>query len=350
MLAELEGAKEPLERAVSAREVPSAVAITGTADTRWLITASGVRRYDQDTPVDRDTRYDLASLTKVVATLPAVLKLIDEQEVHLSDPVKRFFSNAGWFKTPSLGEVTLIQLLTHTSGLPAWTPLFAQTNDPQVALANVLQTGLETPPGPYLYSDHNFILLGAIIERVSKMRLDAFAHQYVFASLGITHTSFGPVTGEVAATEDCGWRGVVLEGTVHDENAYVLGGVAGHVGLFGTADDLATYAQAWLKLDERLASEEILLKAREPYVQVSNTLKRGLAWQLGQGETQASALSFSHTGFTGTSLFIDPEGGWFAVLLTNRVHPSRDCGRGIGKLRIDFHNAVARAFQAETSG
>ena len=350
MLAEFESAKESLERAVSAREVPSAVAIAGTADTRHLITASGVRRYDCASPVNRDTLYDLASLTKIVATLPAILKLIDEQEAHLSDPVKRFFSNAGWFKTPSLGEVTLAELLTHTSGLPAWTPLFAQTNDPQVALANVLQTGLESPPGRYLYSDLNFILLGAIVERVSKMRLDAFVSQQVFRPLEMTRTSYGPVAGEVAATEDCGWRGVVLEGVVHDENAYALGGVAGHAGLFGTADDLATYAQAWLRLDERLASEALLLKAREPYVQVGNTLKRGLAWQLGRGETQASALSFSHTGFTGTSLFIDPEQGWFAVLLTNRVHPSRRCGQGIGRLRTDFHNRLARAFQRQELG
>ena len=241
--------------------------------------------------------------------------------------------------------MTLRELLTHTSGLPAWTPLFAWVSERRTALANVLQTPLNEKR--YTYSDLGFILLGAVVERISGQRLDEFAKERIFEPLELPHLSFGPLRNvPVAATEDCGWRGELLEGTVHDENAWVMEGVAGHAGLFGTAQDLARYAQAWLRFDERLGDEALLREAIAVQVE-EGEMRRGLGWQLGGvGSSVGSAASsaYGHTGFTGTSLWLDFAQGWFAVLLTNRVHPHRKNGGNIHTLRRAFHEAVARAF------
>ena len=190
--------------------------------------------------------------------------------------------------------------------------------------------------------------MGAIVERVSKQRLDEFAAAHIFEPLELPHLSFGPLHNvPVAATEDCGWRGELLEGVVHDENAFVMDGVAGHAGLFGTAQDLATYAQAWLKLDKRLGSETLLLEAISAQVEADGA-RRGLGWQLsGEGSSVGSVASpsaYGHTGFTGTSLWLDPAAGMVAVLLTNRVHPHRRRGQNIHALRGAFHEAVTKVF------
>ncbi len=343
------GPRALLEAAVTGGVIPGAVAVAGTAERVDEIGAFGVQRYGggEVTPA---TRYDLASLTKVVSTLPSLLRLVSEGTLSLDDRVGKFFSNAGWFQTPSLADVTVEQLLTHTSGLPAWKPLFATVSERRTAVANVLQTGLEHPPNTFVYSDLGFILLGAIIERVSGLRQDAFAEKYIFKPLGMNDTCYGPSRPDnVAATEDCGWRGRVLEGVVHDENAFVMDGVAGHAGLFGTAHDLARYAQAWLSRDARLGAEPVLRAAVEEHV--NGQVRRGLGWQLA-GENSsagdlASRTAFGHTGFTGTSLWLDPQQGWFAVLLSNRVHPTRFGGEGVHALRRAFHDEVARAFGSE---
>ncbi len=344
-------ARALLTDAVAKGEIPCAVAVAGTLNHYDIVAATGVRRYSDSSSeesggeaVTLDTRFDLASLTKVVATLPSILHLVDAGEVRLEHPVSRFFSNAGWAQSPSLADVTLRQLLTHTSGLPAWTPLFAQVSERRTALANVLQTSLGEPT--YVYSDLGFILLGAVVERVSKQRLDEFAGAHIFEPLELSHLSFGPLHNvPVAATEDCGWRGTMLGGVVHDENAFVMDGVAGHAGLFGTAQDIAYYAQAWLKLDKRLGSETLLREAVLVHVEADG-VRRGLGWQLGGVGSSvgslASSSAYGHTGFTGTSLWIDPVQGWFAVLLTNRVHPHRKRGQNIHALRRAFYEAVAQ--------
>jgi CubicO group peptidase (beta-lactamase class C family) len=344
----------PVARAVAQRVVPGAAAAVGVGPLEGHFVA-GVTR-DGGPPVTSDTRFDLASLTKVVATLPSVLALVERGEVSLSDPLKRFFSNAGWMQAPSLGDATLVQLLTHTSGLPAWKPLFAQVEGRLTALANVLQTPLAHPVGEVVYSDLGFILLGAVVERVSGTRLDAFADEHVFRPLGMRRTAFRVPTGEqdaagaVAATEDCGWRGRLLQGEVHDENAFAMGGVAGHAGLFSTALDLARYARAWQDEAAPFASPELLRAARREWVCGPNALgRRGLGWQLyregSSAGSRAGSAAYGHTGFTGTSLWVEPESGWFAVLLTNRVHPSRTYGAGVHDLRVAFHDAVAGALR-----
>lgn len=342
-----------LEAAVARGEVPSAVALVGDSATVSQVAVCGVTR-SQGPPVDAATRYDLASLSKVVGTLPSLLALLQAGAISLDDPVRKFFSQAGWFQTPSLGDATLRQLLTHTSGLPAWRPLFAEVSSRLTALGSVLQTPLSHTPinhtpvshpsGRVVYSDLGFMLLGAVVERVSGARLDAFACEHVFGPLGMAATAYGVADGAaVAATEDCGWRGRLLEGEVHDENAFVFDGVAGHAGLFGTAADLARYAQAWLRLEAPFASAELLRDATHEHA-VGDGVRRGLGWQLaGVGSSAGrftSPTAYGHTGFTGTSLWLDPDKDRFAVLLTNRVHPSRACGGTIHALRVAFHDAL----------
>lgn len=340
----LKRAREGLEGAVARREVPGAVAWLGSSADVFPVGAWGVT-HGGGLEVEPDTRYDLASLSKVVGTLPAVLALVADKALALDDPVGKFFSQAGWFQTPSLGDVTVRQLLTHTSGLPAWRPLFASVSTRLTALGNVLQTGLERPAGSVVYSDLGFMLLGAIVERVSGQRLDAFTAQHVFEPLGMRATGYGvPPGASVAATEDCGWRGRLLLGEVHDENAFVFEGVAGHAGLFGTAADLARYAQAWLRGDAPFAPAALLEEARREHAAGPEGVRRGLGWQLaGAGSSAghyASSAAYGHTGFTGTSLWLDPERDRFGVLLTNRVHPSRTCGGTIHALRVAFHDAI----------
>jgi CubicO group peptidase (beta-lactamase class C family) len=306
----------------------------------------GVRR-DGGPAVTGDTRYDLASLTKVVATLPSVLRLVSSGELSFDDRVGAFFSNAGWFRTPSLADATVRQLLSHTSGLPAWRTLFAEITGRRTALAAVLQTPLDQP-GKVVYSDLGFMLLGALVERISGVRFDRFVRHEVFAPLGMADTRFGPLSGvPVAATEECGWRGRLLEGEVHDENATVWDGIAGHAGLFGTATDLGRYCRAWLELDPRLGSEELLVEATAEQARGEDGARRGLGWLLAFDGSFAGrkATGYGHTGFTGTSLWLEPEAESYAVLLTNRVHPHRARRQGIAELRIAFHEALRGAAQ-----
>ena len=342
-----ERARAVVEAAVAAGEVPGAVACAGGRAGIDLLTACGVRRLEspEAVPVTSETLFDLASLTKVVATLPALVRLVEYQEIAWDDPVRHFFSHAGWFRTPSLAEATIRQLLTHTAGLPAWKPLFAVSDSRSVLAASVLQSELAHTPGEVVYSDLGFMLLGLVIERVGGLRQDTFVERYIFNPLGMNRTRYGPVLGEVAATEDCGWRNAVLCGVVHDENAYAMSGVAGHAGLFASAEDLARYAQAWLNFDPCLGPEALLREVICEQARDAAGGRRALGWQLSAPGSSvgryASAAAFGHTGFTGTSLWLDPEQGWFGVLLTNRVHPSRFGGQRIQALRVAFHEALA---------
>ena len=338
-----------LDRAVADGVTPGAVLAFVDDGGSIAATATGVRRLGGPA-TDVGTRYDLASLTKVVATLPSVLKLVAAGAVGLDDPVGRFFSGAGLFQAPSLADVPVRALLAHASGLPAWRPLYAQPADRRAALAAVINTALEHPAGTVVYSDLGFMLLGSIVERVAHERLDAFATREVFAPLGMHATRFGPVEGvPVAATEDCGWRDRVLEGEVHDENATVWDGVAGHAGLFGTADDLARYAHAWATRDERLAPAALLDACTAEAAVAADGARRGLGWVLAHEGSFGGpgAGGYGHTGFTGTSLWIEPDGGHATVLLTNRVHPRRGSPAGVHALRQDVHALLRAAVGGE---
>lgn len=337
-----------LDAALAAGVTPGAALGVVTRNGHRETLSRGHTRYHNGEPVTATTRYDLASLTKVMATLPLILQAVGAGELRFDDLIGRFFSNAGWFQTPSLADASVRTLLTHSSGLPAWRPLYAQLSDRRAALAAVLTTPLEEP-GRVVYSDLGFMLLGALVERLHHQRLDTVAQRDLFEPLGLTQTRFGPLTGgdNVAASEDCGWRDRLLVGEVHDENATVWEGVAGHAGLFAPLQDVLGYAHAWLTDDPRIAPAALLREATRPQVRAPDGGARSLGWVTASdvGFVGASDHGYGHTGFTGTSLWIDPEAGYAWVLLTNRVHPRRGDTAGIAQLRKGLHRILATAME-----
>lgn len=333
-------AVDVVRRAIEDDQFPGAVVAIGGAE-GVSVEAVGALR-DGGPPTTPDTVYDLASLSKPLGTLTGVLRLLWDGRLGLDQQVGDHLANAGWFQARSLAAVTIRQLLTHTSGLPAWKPLYAFSSDRSTCIAQVLQTE-PGPSGPVVYSDLGFIVLGALIERITRARQDVLVHE-VFARLGCG-LQYGAGAGPVAPTEDCGWRNRVLVGEVHDENAGRMDGVAGHAGLFGTAEQVATLASAWLREDPALGDPALLREARRCQVD-DGTLRRGLGWLMrskdsfaGEG---ASDVGFGHTGYTGTSLWIEPDEGWYAVLLTNRVYPTRKRGAKMHAVRRAFYEAVRR--------
>lgn len=334
---------------------PGAVAIVG--DGRGVLASKSVGLLDATIPgtPTRATIYDLASLTKIVATTTLMLQLVDQNRITLDAPVTQYLPE---WKGPGAGQVTIRHLLTHSSGLAAWRAFYKEALDRNDARAQLMLVGPDVPPGTrYLYSDMNFMLLGAVIEKLTSLPLDSAFLQLVARPLQLRDTRFRPDSSErsrTAPTEFDPWRQRQLRGEVHDENASRFDGVSGHAGLFSTADDLARVARMWLNggtLDGvRFASAPSV--ALFTAVQDSLLSKRALGWETPTGSNSAgrrlSARAFGHTGFTGTSLWIDPSRDLFVVLLTNRVNPTRE-NRKIGGVRTALADAVAGAWDAGTA-
>ncbi len=293
--------------------------------------------------------YDLASLTKVVATTTAMMILFDEGRIALDEPVARHVPefSGGW-----KDSVTLRHLLTHRSGLPAGRDLWRVARTPDEARQMVIGTPLECRPGScYEYSDLGADMLGFVIEAVSGRRLDAYLNERVFTPLGMNDTFFRPADSlrtRIAPTEVTPPRGYPVRGEVHDENAWALGGVAGHAGLFSTAADLSIFAQMMLNggvyNGVRVVSDST---ARLFTTRAAGT--RALGWDTcdndgGCGEYM-SDHAYGHTGFTGTSLWIDPDREMFVILLTNRVHAARARrpAKVISDVRADLADAATLA-------
>jgi beta-glucosidase-like glycosyl hydrolase/CubicO group peptidase (beta-lactamase class C family) len=305
--------------------------------------------------IDGSTLFDLASLTKVFATTPAVMKLYDQQKLSLDDRVGKFFPQ---FASASKRSITVRQLLLHTSGLPPFRKLYEVCKSPQEALDSVLATPLVVAPGDStIYSDLGMIILGKIVEKIAGVPLSAFVTREFYQPLHMNSTVFTPskaVWAHTAPTEiDTVWRKSLVRGTVHDENAALLGGVAGHAGLFSTASDLAVFMQMILNKGVyggvRYLSDSIVAK----FTHGENAGGgRALGWDL-KSETRSSAgdlfsmSSFGHTGFTGTSVWADPERNLFVIFLTNRVYPTRANAK-IFKVRPALHDAVVQAIQSKT--
>ncbi|MCC3356781.1 serine hydrolase domain-containing protein [Bacillus sp. REN16] len=294
-----------------------------------------------------DSMWDLASVTKPLVSL-ALMKLFEQGELSLDDPISYFLPS---YQGTDKAKITLFELLTHTSGIPGQQPLYKHAKTAKDMKVAVRQLPLRHKPGTYVeYTSQGFMIIGDIIEQVVDMRLDKGMHELVFGPLGIMNILFNPpptLHNRIAATENCPWRNKVVKGQVHDENCVVLEGVAGHAGLFGTAIDLSTICQMMLR---KGATDHVdFLKG--PTVQLmtrnytsSLNLSRALGWQAkDQLSSPAGDLfspySYGHTGFTGTSIWMDPEQDLFAVLLTNRVHPSRESD-SIQRIRRIFHNLV----------
>lgn len=341
-----------LARGLAERAYPGAVAVIGSARGIYATAAVGHLDWAPTPAPNQNTLYDLASLTKVIGTTTALMQLWQAHRVDLDAPVQRYIPE---FTGPHKALVTVRHLLTHSSGLPAWRPLYKEATSPADAIALVFATPLDTLPGVRMvYSDLGAIILGKIVERVSGEPLDRYLARHVFGPLHMTSTMFRPphtLIARIAPTERDPWRGRLVRGEVHDENAYFLGGVSGHAGLFSTAHDLARFARMMLD-GGTLDGVRIVSRAAIDtftHVQDSTLSNRALGWEVPDGTNSAghrlSSRAFGHTGFTGTSIWIDPGHDLFIVLLTNRVDPTRANTRE-GAVRVALADAAVEALGA----
>jgi serine-type D-Ala-D-Ala carboxypeptidase len=332
-----------LDSAIAAGAAPGAVLGVSVAGQRYVY-ASGRLTRDEPAPAEPTTVYDLASLTKVVGLATAVMLAVDDGKLELDAPVQRYVPA---FEGEGKEGVTIRLLLAHGSGLPPWRPLFREAETREQAFALADTTALSSPPGTTdVYSDLGMIVLTQAVEAVYHERLDSLLARRIFQPLGMTSVGFLPTAerGRIAPTELDPWRGRVLRGEVHDENAARLDGVSGHAGLFGSAPDLLTFAEwmigGWyggtaVRGDEVAAGFTAVPSFRrsvfQEFTRRQNLIpgsSRALGWDTPSPGSSAGDLlspeSIGHTGFTGTSLWIDPQHRLAIVLLSNRVNPTRD--------------------------
>jgi len=371
-----EAVERELDDAVARQVFPGAVLMVRDGD-RVYQRAVGTRSLDASaTPMRAETIFDLASLTKPLATTIAVMLMVQEGKIRLDDRVSRFFHNFG---VHGKTHITFRHLLNHSSGLPAWQPYYKEIIQTErkggrinfiaspAAKSYVYQAihraHLDAPPGTRaIYSDLGFMLLGEAIEEISGMSLDRFCQQRIYRPLGLRATGFvdlwrlrarklEPIPEMIAPTERCPWRKKVLCGEVHDDNAYAMGGVAGHAGLFGSVADI----------------DVLLCRLRECYTGASNWIQPSIVrefwtrdasvadstWALGWDtpsprDSTAGTLfnrhAVGHLGFTGTSMWLDLDRPLHIILLSNRVHPDRDHD-AIREFRPLIHDTVMRALQ-----
>src|SRR5882762_4551924 len=352
--AQLQPAYGVIEKAVADKAFPGATLAVGYRG-KVVIHAFGKLNYDAKTAVTTpNTMYDIASLTKVVATTTLVAKLAEGDfavPLDLDAKIERYLPE--WASGPNTEwrhRVTVRHLLTHTSGLPPFKEYWRTSKNKQDTLTKIFAEPLDYEPGTKeVYSDLGIILMAEIIERLTGRTLDDLARSYIFLPLGMQDTMYRPPTKlrpQIAPTEiDNNLRHRLVQGEVHDENAFAIGGVSGHAGLFSTAPDLAAFCQMLLN-GGMYAHQRILRRATITQFTMPQQLSGGtrtLGWGVptegGSSGHYFSAHSFGHTGFTGTSIWIDPDRQLFVVLLTNRVHPTRE-NQKMPQLRITFHDAV----------
>ena len=315
---------------------PGAYAAVGTHAGVVASVSVGTVDWNPSTAVDDSVMWDLASLTKVIGMTTAIEQLVAAGKIDLDAKVQRYlprWKDPKRWRGPKKSRVTVRDLITHRSGLPAWRPLHKEGVGPDSAMRLVYLTPLDTVRGARMvYSDLGAILLGQVVEKVSKEKLDVYLRRHVFTPLRMTDTRFRPDTNNrsrIAPTEYDSWRQQLIWGVVHDENAFALGGVAGHAGLFSSGRDLSRFARMYLNFGT-LDGEKIL-NASTIYdfqrTQDSSFSNRAIGWEKPTGNNSAgrrmSPAAFGHTGFTGTSIWMDPANDVFVILLTNRVNPSR---------------------------
>ena len=337
-------------KAIKAGGFPGAAVVVGRRGaTVWEKGFGHLSWSRKESVVPSRTIYDLASLTKVVATTTAVMILYDEGRIKLDDPLSKFLPA---FSGGAKDDVTIQLLLEHRSGLPAGRDLWRVAFSPAEARRKAIETPLDCLPGRcYVYSDLGADMLAFAVEAIVGKGIDEFLEERVYRPIGMTETSFRPhwtLRDRIAPTELTPPRGYPLRGEVHDENAFALGGVAGHAGLFSTATDIALFAQMMLNGGHingvRVVSDSTvaLFTARTP---ARGT--RALGWDTcghdGSCGKHLSERAFGHTGYTGTSLWIDPDRDLFVILLTNRVHAprARRPAKVIADIRADVADATA---------
>ncbi|MBN2243802.1 MAG: beta-lactamase family protein [Acidobacteria bacterium] len=358
-----------VEAAISEGEVPGAVVLASRQGRIVYFKAFGNRALKPaEERMTRDTIFDVSSLTKVLATAPSIMLLVEKGVVRLGDPVHRYLPR---FKENGKSDIAVRHLLTHYSGLPADLDLSKNWFGYEEMLEQLWSLRPDSKPDKaFVYSDVNFIALGEIIHAASGQTIDNFARENIFVPLGMTDTCYRPdsaLIGRIAPTESRGTTLLylharssktdldkILRGEVHDPTAYRMGGVAGHAGLFSSAKDVALYAQMLLDRGKysggRLLSPLTVRAMTRPQSPAGEAQTRGYGWDIRTDYSSPRGDIFDggygHTGFTGTSLWIHPPTGTFVVLLTNRVHP--DGGKNMNHLRSVVANIVASAISDPT--
>lgn len=366
-----------MDAAVGRRVFPGAVLLVRDAGRGLYVRAFGHRSVEPDlTPMREDTVFDIASLTKAIATSVAVLSLVRDGRIALDNRVTRFFHNFG-----GLGKthITFRHLLSHCSGLPAWRPFYSDivnferrsgrinflgsAEAREYVIQQISRERVDVAPGSRTeYSDLGFMMLGAAVEVINSVTLDRFCQTKIFKPLGLKSTGFvnlsllrahrlEPVTTMIAPTEDCPWRRRIVCGEVHDDNAYAMGGVAGHAGVFSTAADLDRLVSHLKDCFYDRARPTLLPPA---LVRQMWTLEGSVAdstWCLGwdtpsaehsSAGTKFSRRSVGHLGFTGCSIWVDLDSDRHVILLSNRVHPSRN-NELIKEFRPYIHDLIVDA-------
>lgn len=355
--AQLQPAFDVIEKAIADKAFPGATLAVGYRD-KVSYHAFGHLSYDKDSPATKlDTMYDIASLTKVVVTTTLVEKLIEgdfPSPLDLDAPIERYLPE--WTTGPQPDwrhKVTVRNLMTHTSGLPAFQEYWRTSKGKADTLRMIFAEPLEYEPGTkVVYSDLGIILMAEIIYRLTGKPLDQLANEYVFQPLGMKDSMYNPpkkLWPTIAPTEfDERWRHRLIQGEVHDENAYAIGGVSGHAGVFSTSPDLAGFCQMLLNggvyAHRRILKRATITEFTAPQPLAKNT--RTLGWVVptegGSSGRYFSAHSYGHTGFTGTTIWIDPDRQLFVVLLTNRVNPTRE-NHKIAEVRPAVHDAIMKS-------
>jgi len=342
-----------IQQAIHDGNIPGAVLLVGHDGHVIYRKAYGARALEpRHEAMTVDTIFDLASLTKVIATTTAMMQLVERGKVRLNDPVAKYLPE---FAQNGKEDITVRQLLTHYSGLEPDLDLKTPWRGKETAFRMAFAETPEEPPGSeFTYSDINFITLGALVERVSGETLDQYTVRHIFAPLKMVHTRFVPPLASKAKIAPTQYEenNVMLRGVVHDPTARRMGGVAGHAGLFSTADDLAKFAQTLLNGGDGILSAFSVEKMTRPEQPPAAEVLRGFGWDIDSpfSSNRGDLLpvgSFGHTGFTGTSVWIDPTTKTYIILLTNAVHP-RGKGNAVG-LRSKVATAVAAALPLTVS-
>ena len=344
-----------LREAISQRAFPAACVAIAHRDHLVALKALGHFTYEANSPAPSPASvFDLASVTKVVTTTTMGMILYERSRLELdatvAGTVPEFLADSCGEADSRRRDVTFRMLLAHASGLPAYEKLFLKTQARDELLRAAFTTSLSADPGTRAeYSDIGFILLGAALERLANESLDTFCQREIFGPLAMSNTTFNPsagARGKIPPTaDDRTFRHKIIQGEVQDENAFVLGGVAGHAGLFSTAEDLTRFAHAMLHRGRPILRPETVALFTTRQVAPAGT-SRALGWDTPSAPSQSGKYlgpnSFGHLGYTGTSLWIDPERQLAIVLLTNRTWP--DCAnQAIKQVRPRFHDAVVEA-------
>ena len=344
-----------IEKAIADSAFPGAVYLGSKDDHIFHFQNYGYFDYqNKSTKVEKNTIYDLASITKVIATTSAIMLLFDEGKIKLDEKVSDYIPEFG---VNSKEEITIKDLLTHSSGLAAWVSLWNDTDNPSEVEKNLYNLKLVYKTGEKsVYSCMGFIILGKVVEKITNKGLDEFLAERLFTPLGMKNTFFNPskkIFARIAPTEVIDERNGLIHGKVHDENAWFIGGVSGNAGLFSTAYDLSIFCQMMLNKGIYKGTRIFKKNTVELFTKRQNVVEgssRSLGWDTPSENSSSghyfSESSYGHTGFTGTSIWIDHEKQLFGIFLTNRVHPTRT-NRKIYKMRSKAYDYLQKSIKGQ---